>query len=80
MDHRIRSHKNGATHMRFKHKEKDIEKGMEKCGPEVPYREVVGSLLWLANGTRPDIFFAVNQVAKCCCDSPVAHWNACKRI
>ena len=42
--------------------------------------EVVGSLLWLANGTRPDISVAVNQVARNCCDPRVAHWNACKRI
>ena len=41
---------------------------------------MVGSLLWLANGTRPDISFAVNQVAKDCCDPRVALWNACKRI
>ena len=75
MDHRIRVHKNGATHMRIKPKEKDIEEGMEKCGAEV-----MGSLLWLANGTRPDISFAANQVAKYCCDSHVAYWNACKRI
>ena len=80
MDHRIRLHKNGATHMRFKPNENDIERGAERCEADVPYREVVGTLLWLANGTRPDILFAVNQVAKYCCDPRVAHWNACKRI
>ena len=53
---------------------------MEKCGTDAPYRELVGSLLWLANSTRPVISFAVNQVAKYCCDPRVAHWNACKRI
>ena len=80
MDHRIRLHKNGSTHMRFKPSDRDVERGSEKCGADIPYREVVGSLLWLANGTRPDISFAVNQVAKYCCDPRGAHWNACKRI
>ena len=28
-DHRIRLHKNGATHMRLKPKEKDVERDME---------------------------------------------------
>ena len=72
--------RNGSTHMRFKPTDKDIVRGAEKCGADIPYREVLGSLLWLANGTRPDIAFAVNPVAKYCCDPRITHWNACKRI
>jgi hypothetical protein len=30
----------------------------------VPYREVVGSLMWTAIGTRPDIAFAVGVVSQ----------------
>ena len=45
-----------------------------------PYREIVGSLLWLANGSRPNISYAVSTVAKYCGDPHVAHWKACKRI
>jgi len=31
---------------------------------KIPYREAVGTLLWLSLGTRPDICYAVAQVAK----------------
>ncbi len=46
----------------------------------VPYREAVGLLLYLATTTRPDIAFAVSQVAKFCQDPQPAQWNAVKRI
>jgi hypothetical protein len=46
----------------------------------IPYREVVGSLLWLANGTRPDIAFAVNQVARYMESPGPEHWEAVLRI
>ena len=29
----------------------------------IPYREAVGTLLWLSLGARPDICYAVSQVA-----------------
>ena len=47
---------------------------------KVPYREAVGSLLWLSNGTRPDISYAVSQVAKYMSNSGMEHWKAVKRI
>ena len=46
----------------------------------IPYREAVGSLLWLSNGTRPDVAFAGNQVARYMENPGVKHWNAVLRI
>ena len=80
MDNKIRLYKNGANQFRFKQREIEMEAGAVKCNAIIPYREVVGLLQWLTNGWRPDISFAVNHVAKYCCDPCIAHWNACKRF
>ena len=37
----------------------------------IPYRETGSSLLWLANGTHPDISYAIGQSDN--------HWDAAKR-
>ena len=71
MDNKIRQHKKRATQLQFKQKEIEIEIGAAKYNAGIPFREVVGSLLGLANGSSPDISFAVIQVAKYCCDRPL---------
>lgn len=44
------------------------------------YQSAVGSLLYLSIATRPDITFAVNNVAKFCAKPNKQHWSAVKRI
>ena len=46
----------------------------------VPYREAVGSLLFLSATTRPDITCAVNLVSRFQNNYSHVHWNAVKRI
>jgi transposase InsO family protein len=46
----------------------------------VPYREAVGGLNYLSTQTRPDISFAVNQVAKKMHSPSKNDWIAVKRI
>jgi len=46
----------------------------------VPYQEAVGGLLYIAQGTRPDIAYAVNSVSKFSNNPGKAHWAAVKRI
>lgn len=47
---------------------------------KVPYREAIGSLLFLAQITRPDISFAVHIVSQHCNSPNQDHWNAVKWI
>ena len=37
------------------------------------YRELIGTLIWISNGTRPDIVFAVNTLAKFTCNPGLVH-------
>ena len=42
---------------------------------EVPYQETIGCLNYLTHVTRPDIAFAVNQVARYCQNPGPQHWG-----
>lgn len=47
---------------------------------ELPFRELIGGLLYLSQRTRPDIAFAVGKLAQYCSNFNEQHWNAAKRI
>ncbi|KAL5809036.1 hypothetical protein ACOSQ3_029727 [Xanthoceras sorbifolium] len=49
-------------------------------GPEVPYLNAIGALLYLAQCTRPDIAFAVNLLARFSSAPTRRHWNGIKHI
>ena len=62
-----------------------MEKGLSLepsavCDASLPYRELLGSLLWVARCTRPDIMYAVIYLSRfsACYDSQ--HFAALKRI
>ena len=46
----------------------------------IPYREVVGLLMYTTMGTRPDIAFATSTVAQYSENLGWKHWEAVKRI
>ncbi|CAF4883114.1 unnamed protein product [Pieris macdunnoughi] len=48
----------------------------KKC----PYRELIGSLIYLSAGTRPDITHAVTRLAAFCDNPGQIQWNAVKRL
>ena len=45
-----------------------------------PYRELVGGLMYLAIGTRPDIAHAVSYLSQFNSDPQQSHWIAAKRV
>jgi hypothetical protein len=64
-----------------------IDKGQELTNDnselvdsDVPYREAVGSLMYLAVCTRPDIAYAVSLVSQVLNSPTVYHWKIVKRI
>ena len=47
---------------------------------DVPYRQAIGSLIYLVTGSRPDIAFAVSKLSQHL-DKPLhSHWIGVKRI
>ena len=52
----------------------------EETIDQVKYQSAVGSLLYLSMWTRPDITYAVGNVAKFCSNPSKEHWTAVKRI
>ena len=60
----------------FHHKEPDED----IIGPEVPYLNAIGGLMYLAQCTRPDIAFAVNLLARFSSEPTRRHWNGVKHI
>jgi len=47
---------------------------------KIPYREAIGALNWVAVGSRPDISFAVGQLAQFMENPGRNHWEAVKRV
>lgn len=46
----------------------------------VPYREAIGSIMYLMLGTRPDIAYGVTLLSRFCEDPKLVHWEAVKRL
>ena len=47
---------------------------------DVPFREVVGSQMWIASQTRPDILNAVRTMARHSHESKKNHWKAAQKF
>ena len=64
----------------------DVGNLIQKAGPGAKmvdatlYQSAIGSLLYLAGATRPDISFAVHKMAQFSCAPSVTHWELVKKI
>ena len=64
----------------------DISANLTKPDPnataanDVPYAELIGSLMYAAICTRPDISFAVGLLSRFTANPEHRHWNAAKRV
>ena len=47
---------------------------------DIPYRRLVGLLMYLAIATRPDIALAVQKLSQFMTNFHTVHWNAAKRV
>ncbi|UYV82515.1 hypothetical protein LAZ67_21002634 [Cordylochernes scorpioides] len=55
------------------------EEDEENC-QDLPYRELMGGLLYISQRKKPDIAYAVSQLARYCSKYTRKHWVAAKRI
>ena len=46
----------------------------------VPFREAIGSLMYLMIGSRPDLAYAIGKLARFCESPKWKHWMAIKRV
>jgi len=46
---------------------------------KIPYRSIVGALLYLCNCSRPDLAYATNQLCRYMSNARPEHWQAAKR-
>ena len=52
----------------------------EPCSPDKPYREIVGALMYLMTGTRPDLAYSVSVVASKMDRPTMKDWRRLIRI
>lgn len=62
---------------------KEMEPSMEQESKEmkgVPYQSLIGSLMYLAVSTRPDIAYTVSAMSQYHRNPGKVHWSAAKRV
>ena len=52
----------------------------ESFDSSLPFRSLIGSLLWIARASRPDILFIVIYLSRFSSCYGIAHWKAAKRV
>lgn len=63
----------------FKRNEPQSEQEIKEMKSK-PYKELVGSLLYLSQITRPDLSFAASALSQFCSNPGITHWQLAKRV
>lgn len=69
-----------ATPLELNHKLHDPELLKQDAVDSKPYAEILGSLMYCATATRPDISYAVSVLSKFTSEPRPEHWKALKRV
>jgi hypothetical protein len=57
-----------------------LRKNMKDTRDQLKYSQIVGSLMYLASTTRPDIFFAVSKLSRYMSNLGDDHWHALESV
>ena len=57
-----------------------LSDGERSSAADLPYRELIGSLMYLAVGTRPDIAFSVSILSRFVSAPSLIHWKAALHV
>ena len=72
--------KSKATPSEVGHQLNDVKDSEQEAVDSTIYSQAVGSLLYCAQATRPDVLYATAVLAKYSKQPKTAHWNALKRV
>jgi hypothetical protein len=57
-----------------------LRKNKKETRDQLRYSQVIGSLMYLASATRPDISFAVSKLSRFMSNPGIDHWHALERV
>jgi hypothetical protein len=57
-----------------------LRKNKKIARDQLRYSQIIGSLMYLASATRPDIYFAVSKLSRYMSNPGDNHWHALKRV
>jgi hypothetical protein len=57
-----------------------LQKNKKNTRDQLKYSQIVGSLMYLASATRPDISFAVSKLSRYMSNPRDDHWHALERV
>jgi hypothetical protein len=57
-----------------------LRKNKNKPTDQLKYSQIIGSLMYLASTTRPDISFTVSKLSRFMLNPSIDHWHALERV